>query len=181
MIRFSPRLSEALTYFDTSPHVLSRDESLVSNLSFWTYTLFEGEIPEDSWFDQFISGRDRINSATLKSAYVAQGLGKDIASIAFNAPLHRSKVLPNRRSLSASSSSAYGLKFRFNEEGTPNWFMVCQYSSSKLSSTVGEDANFTGFGQVGVDKDLYITKSPVTEYSEITLSDISLDHSSQEV
>lgn len=175
MIKFSPSLSEALTYLDGSPGRTFTSDTLVSHTSFWSYTFFEGDIPTDEWLENFRSAKDTFDARLMKSTYNSQ-LGKEIASIVFNAPLHRSSVLPERKSISSSGSANFLNRFVFATEGTPNWFMLCQYDNSPSDFNIGYNSKLAVLGSIGVNGDLYITKSPITQYSEITLSDISIDH-----
>ena len=182
MILFSNYLTEALTYFDESPQRAFTSDTLVTNIGFWSYTFFEGEIPTDEWFDQFLPNTiGSVDARALRLNYASQEGCKEVASIVFNSAIHRSEVLPSRRSVSASSSTSYLNRMAFVEDGTPNWFMLCQYIGNVSDNNIGSSAVSVIMGKIGVNEDLYITKSPITQYSEITLSDISLDHRTKDL
>lgn len=171
MVKFSNSLAERVTQLDPiiSPDVI--DNELVMYTTYITYLLFEGEQPSTEWFDAF--EKTGLSIENLLSSYINDfPESKYVAALRSTARVQKTPAIPRRKNI--STSNAPSLVYSFYNEGTPTWFVLMQNSVS--SSIVGRGAVLSVVGSIGVDSDLYITKSPLTRYSEIGLGDIVLDY-----
>lgn len=163
MVKFSLPLTQFLTSFTSS----SVNPSVQHNGGF-IYTLLEGEIPPSEWFDQF----ENSSTYAVSTAYASEFEGKLIAYIRFRSSVTRTDILKGKVAIPASSGE--GFVYDFVEEGTPNWFILSEFD--RYSNTTNNIPYFSAVGQIGSDKDLQLTKSPLTEYSEVSVSDILISN-----
>ena len=138
------------------------------------YALVEGPVPTPEFCKDY-EGADVALKTLFDAYFAANPSAKPIAVYQCRSLVSRPASVSG--SVPVSNSSKLNSTYTHKNDGTPTWVIMGVYDYRTVLDifTSGSFPMWSVVGQVGEGKDIQLSKTPLTEYSDLNIADLILN------
>ena len=152
-------------------HSISQMFNLPAGQSF-VFALVEGPTPSVDFCKSY---ENKAIKELMNDYFIDNPDASDIATFATRSPVSTPSSLAGI--VPAANSTAIRSFYTHRHDGSPTWFTMSVFYTDSLYDAFATNAIPDWFvvGEIGEGKALQLSKTPLTEYTGLTLADILLD------